>query len=411
MRAPGFLLPDPRRNREPYVTVTATAPTTTAARREIFEDEHEDFRDSVRRFIDAEVRPSHAEWERAHVVPRELFTKLASHGFLAMAVPEEHGGPGVDDWRFNVVLCEEAARSNVGDALIGPGLHTDVCLPYLLASCTDEQKERWLPGVASGELILAIAMTEPGTGSDLAGIRTQAKRESGGYRLNGAKTFITNGLNADLVIVAARTSEDKHGGLSLLAVERGMEGFERGKQIEKLGQHASDTTELYFDDVFVPEENLLGEEGSGFMQLVARLVPERLILAASAIAGAESAFEQTLAYVKERKAFGRPIGSFQHSRFVMAELKTKLEITRCFIDRCIVRNAAGECGVDEAAMAKWWTTDLLCEVADAGLQLHGGYGYTTEYPISKAWVDARITRIYAGTNEIMKELVGRTMGL
>jgi alkylation response protein AidB-like acyl-CoA dehydrogenase len=391
-------------------TVSATA-VAAPARRGIFEPEHEDFRESVRRFIDEEVRPHHAEWERAQVVPRELFTKLASHGFLAMAVPEEHGGPGVDDWRFNVVLCEEAARSNVGDALIGPGLHTDVCLPYLLASCTEEQRRRWLPDMASGERILAIAMTEPGTGSDLAGIRTRAQRENGGYRVNGAKTFITNGLNADLVIVAARTSEDPHAGLSLLVVEREMEGFERGKQIEKLGQHASDTTELYFDDVFVPDENLLGDEGSGFMQLVARLVPERLILAVSAIAGAEFAFEQTMAYVKERQAFGRPIGSFQHSRFVMAELRTKLEITRCFVDRCIARYVAGGCGPDEAAMAKWWTTDLLCEVADAGLQLHGGYGYTTEYPISKAWVDARITRIYAGTNEIMKELIGRTMGL
>ncbi len=379
--------------------------------RELFSDEHNDYRESFRRFLDAEVRPHHAEWERVQLVPRELFTKAAAHGFLAMEVPEQYGGPGVSDWRFNVVLAEEAARSGVGDAYIGPGLHTDICLPYLMGSTTDEQKARWLPGVASGQQILAVAMTEPGTGSDLAGIQTHARRDGDGWILNGAKTFITNGVNADLVIVAARTNDDPHGGLSLLVVERGMEGFQRGTQIEKLGQHVSDTTELSFNDVYVPDENLLGPEGSGFMQLVARLVPERLILAVSALAGAEAAFDITMAYIKERKAFGRPIGSFQHSRFLMAELKTKLEITRCFLDRTIERQCAGTASVEEAAMAKWWTTDLLGEVTDAGLQLHGGYGYTTEYPISKAWVDARITRIYAGTNEIMKELLGRTMGL
>jgi alkylation response protein AidB-like acyl-CoA dehydrogenase len=387
--------------------MTAPAP----ARRDLFDSEHEDYRASFRRFLDEEVRPHHAQWESAQLVPRELFTKMAGYGFLAMDVPEPHGGQGVDDWRFHVVLAEEAARSGIGDALIGPGLHSDVCLPYLLASCTEEQRQRWLPGVAAGELILAIAMTEPGTGSDLAGIRTRATRERDGWRLNGQKSFITNGINADLVIVAARTGEDQHRGLSLLMVERGMEGFERGKQIEKLGQHCSDTTELFFDDVHVPAENMIGPEGSGFLQLISRLVPERLILAIGATAGAEHAFELTLGYVKERKAFGRPIGSFQNSRFRMAELKTKLELTRCFVDRCIHRYMTDTCTVEEAAMAKWWSTELLGEVTDAGVQLHGGYGYTTEYPISKAWVDARVTRIYAGTSEIMKELIGRTLGL
>jgi alkylation response protein AidB-like acyl-CoA dehydrogenase len=382
-----------------------------APRGDLFEAEHGDYRESFRRFLDAELRPHYADWERAQVVPRELFTDMAGYGFLAMDVPEQYGGQGVDDWRFHVVLAEEGARSGIGDALIGPGLHSDVCLPYLLASCTVEQRERWLPGVAAGELILAIAMTEPGTGSDLAGIRTRAERVGDGWLLNGQKTFITNGINADLVIVAARTGEDQHRGLSLLVVERGMEGFERGKQIEKLGQHCSDTTELFFNDVHVPAENMLGSEGSGFMQLVSRLVPERLILAVSATAAAEHAFELTLAYVKERKAFGRPIGSFQNSRFQIAELKTKLELTRCFVDRCIHRYVADACTVQEAAIAKWWSTELLGEVTDAGVQLHGGYGYTTEYPISKAWVDARVTRIYAGTNEIMKELIGRTLGL
>jgi alkylation response protein AidB-like acyl-CoA dehydrogenase len=392
------------------VTVATVAPAK-APKRAIFEPEHEDYRESFARFLQAEVVPRYPEWVRACIVPRELFTKFAEHGFLAMEVPEEYGGNGVGDWRFNVVLGEEAVRAGVGDATAGPMLHSDVVLPYLMASATGEQKARWLPGVASGDTILAIAMTEPGTGSDLAAIKTRAKRVGDGYVINGAKTFITNGINADMVVVAARTSEDKHGGLSLFVIERGMEGFERGKQIEKLGQHASDTSELFFDDVHVPAENLLGAEGSGFLQLVSRLVPERLILAVTAIAGAEAAFAMTLEYIKQRKAFGKPIGSFQHSRFVMAELRTKLEITRCFVDRCIERHVGGTCSVEEAAMAKWWTTDLLGEMTDAGVQLHGGYGYTTEYPIGKAWVDARVSRIYAGTNEIMKELIGRTLGL
>ncbi len=389
---------------------TATTPLPPR-KRALFEDEHHDYRESYARFLQKEVVPHLEDWERAQIVPRELFTKCAEHGFLAMEVPEQYGGSGVSDWRFNVVLAEEGVSSGAGAAMGGPMLHTDVVLPYLMASATDEQKARWLPDVAAGTKILAIAMTEPGTGSDLAGIRTSARRDGGGYVLNGAKTFITNGINADLVIVAARTSEDKHGGLSLFVVEREMEGFERGKQIEKLGQHASDTAELFFNDVHLPAETRLGEEGSGFLQLVARLVPERLILAVGSIAGCERAFEMTLEYIKERRAFGRAIGSFQNSRFVMAELKTKIEITRCFVDRCIERYIDGTCTVEEAAMAKWWTTDLLGDVTDAGVQLHGGYGYTTEYPIGKAWVDARISRIYAGTNEIMKELIGRTLGL
>jgi alkylation response protein AidB-like acyl-CoA dehydrogenase len=295
--------------------------------------------------------------------------------------------------------------------MAGPLLHSDVVLPYLMNASSEDQRARWLPDVAAGKRVLAIAMTEPGTGSDLAAISTRARRDGDCYVLNGAKTFVTNGINADLVVVAARTSDDPHRGLSLIVVERGMEGFERGKQIEKLGQHASDTAELFFSDVRVPAENLLGEEGSGFFQLVARLVPERLTLAVTAMAGCELALEMTLEYVRQRKAFGRPIGSFQHSRFRLAELRTKIEITRCFVDRCIERHVAGTCSVEEAAMAKWWTTELLGEVTDAGVQFHGGYGYTTEYPIGKAWVDARVTRIYAGTNEIMKELIGRTMGL
>lgn len=384
---------------------------STQPRRTLFDDEHEAYRDSFDRFLAAEVVPHARAWSDAGIVPRELFTKAAGYGFLAMAVPEEHGGNGVDDYRFNVVLGEQIAHSGASSAYAGPMLHTDVVLPYLLESGTDEQKARWLPGIASGEQILAIAMTEPGTGSDLSAISTRARRDNGDYVLDGAKTFVTNGILADLVVVAARTSDDPHQGLSLFVVERGMPGFERGKQIEKLGQHASDTAELFFDGCRVPAENRLGEEGSGFLQLVSRLIPERLCLAVGCMAGAEAALAMTLEYVKERRAFGRPIGSFQHSRFALAEMKTKIEISRCFVDRLVGRYVEGTATVDEAAMAKWWTTDLLCEMTDLGVQLHGGYGYTTEYPIGQAWVDARVTRIYAGTNEIMKELIGKTMGL
>ncbi len=389
----------------------ATTVAPPAPKRDLFTPEQDDYRESFRRFLQAEVVPHYEAWEAARLVPRELFARCAEHGFLAMEVPEELGGTGVADWRFNVVLNEESVRSGVADAMAGPLLHSDVVLPYLMNAASEDQRTRWLPDVAAGKRVLAIAMTEPGTGSDLAAISTRARRDGDFYVINGAKTFVTNGINADLVLVAARTSDDPHRGLSLLAVERGMQGFERGKQIEKLGQHASDTAELFLNEVRVPAENLLGEEGSGFFQLVARLVPERLTLAVTAMAGCEVALEMTLEYVRQRKAFGRPIGSFQHSRFTLAELRTKIEITRCFVDRCIERHVAGTCSVEEAAMAKWWTTELLGEVTDAGVQLHGGYGYTTEYPIGKAWVDARVTRIYAGTNEIMKELIGRTMGL
>jgi acyl-CoA dehydrogenase len=381
------------------------------ARRELFDDVHEDYRESFRRFLASEVVPHLEDWSSAHIVPRELFAKAAEYGFLAMAVPERYGGPEVDDWRFNAVLVEEAAYCGASVAWGGPMVQTDVCLPYVLEAATDQQKERWLPGIASGELIMAIAMTEPGTGSDLAAIRTRARRINGDWVINGAKTFISNGINADLVVAAVRTGEDPHGGLSIFVIERGMSGFERGKQIEKIGQHASDTAELFFNDCRVPAENLLGEEGSGFAQMMAKLVPERLALVVSSLASCEAALAMTFEYVKERKAFGRPIGSFQNSRFVLAELQTKIEITRAFVDRCVSRHVDGKCSATEAAMAKWWTTDLLCAVADACLQLHGGYGYTTEYPIGQLWVDARISRIYAGTNEIMKELIGRHMGL
>ncbi|MBK8293407.1 MAG: acyl-CoA dehydrogenase family protein [Solirubrobacterales bacterium] len=383
-----------------------------APRRPIFDDEHEDYRESFRSFLAAEVTPNFAEWDESGVVSRDLFEKAGSHGFMGMAIPEEYGGAGADDWRFNVVLTEESVRSGVGAAFGGPMLTTDICLPYLLTSGTGEQKARWLPGIASGETVMAIAMTEPGTGSDLAAVTTSARLEGDEYVVNGSKTFITNGGHADRVIVVAKTDPDAgHAGISLIVIDADSEGFSRGPQIEKLGQHASDTTELFFDDVRVPAGNLLGAEGSGFYQLMEKLVPERMIIAVAALAGAEAAFETTLEYVKERTAFGKPIGSFQNSRFVMAEMKTEISIGRAFVDQCIAEHVAGELTIERAAMAKWWTTELLGTVADKCLQLHGGYGYTKEYAISSAWVDARITRIYGGTTEIMKELIGRGMGL
>ncbi|MDQ2622524.1 MAG: acyl-CoA dehydrogenase family protein [Actinomycetota bacterium] len=383
-----------------------------APRRAIFDDEHQDYRESFRSFLAAEVVPNFAEWDQAGIVPKELFRKAAAHGFMAMAIPEEYGGPGVDDWRFNVVLTEESVRAGVGAAFGGTMLTTDICLPYILSAGTDEQKSRWLPGIAAGNTVLAVAMTEPGTGSDLAAVKTHARRDGDEYVLNGQKTFITNGGNADKVIVVAKTDPDAgHAGMSLLVVDADSEGFSRGPQIEKLGQHASDTTELFFDDVRVPAGNLLGEEGTGFVQLMEKLVPERLSITVGAMASAETAFDHTLEYVKERTAFGRPIGSFQNSRFVMAEMKTEIAIGRAFVDQSITKQCAGELTIEEAAMGKWWSTELLGRVTDQCLQLHGGYGYTHEYPVSNAWVDARITRIYGGTTEIMKELIGRGMGL
>ncbi|MBA2763846.1 MAG: acyl-CoA dehydrogenase family protein [Thermoleophilaceae bacterium] len=386
--------------------------TATAPKRSIFEPEHEDYRESFRRFIADQIAPHFDEWDSAGLVPRELSVKAAEYGFMGMAIPEEYGGPGIDDWRFNVVLTEEAVRSHMGAAFSNPSLTTDLCVPYVMSTGTDEQKARWLPPIAKGEAIWAIAMTEPGTGSDLNGVKTRARREGGSYIVNGSKTFITNGINCDHVIVVAKTDPDAaHAGMSLIVVDADSPGFFRGKQIEKIGQHASDTSELFFDDVEVPAENLLGEEGTGFFQLMDKLVPERMIIAVAAMAGAEAAFDTTLEYVKQRTAFGRPIGSFQNSRFAMAEMKTELTIVRTFVDQCIATHVEGELSVEQAAMAKWWTTEMLGRVADRCLQLHGGYGYTTEYAISRAWVDARITRIYGGTTEIMKELIGRGMGL
>ncbi|MEH3052613.1 MAG: acyl-CoA dehydrogenase family protein [Patulibacter minatonensis] len=389
----------------------AASTTTIGVRRELFEDHHDEYRASFRSFLQTEVVPNHEAWKAAHIVPRDLFTKAAELGFVAMAIPEEYGGAGIDDWRFNAVLAEEAAYLAVQSSWMGPSVVNDLGLPYLLAEANEEQRQRWFPKIATGETILALAMTEPGTGSDLSAIQSRAVKDGDDWILNGAKTFISNGINADLIVTAIRTGDHPHQGLSMCVIERGMEGFERGKQIHKVGQHANDTAELFFNDCRVPAENILGAEGTGFGQLMAHLVPERLALAAASMAGAEACLRLTLDYVKERKAFGRPIGSFQNSRFALADLQTKIETTRVFLDRTIARHVAGTATIQEAAMAKYATTELFSEAADIGVQLHGGYGYTTEYAISEFWTDARLNRIYAGTNEIMRELIGRSMGL
>jgi alkylation response protein AidB-like acyl-CoA dehydrogenase len=381
-------------------------------RRRHFDTHHLDFRETVRRFLAEEVVPHHARWEEEGAVPHELFASAGEKGLLAMEVPEEHGGVGVVDFRFNQVIAEEVSYAGVTGSGLGITLHNDVCLPYFMEYCDEEQRTRWLPGIASGELVTAVAMTEPGTGSDLASIQTRAVPGRGGYVVNGSKTFITNGINADLIITAVKTDPSaRHAGLSLVVLERDMEGFGRGRNLDKIGMHAQDTAELFFDDVYVPAENLVGEEGQGFRYLVANLARERLSIAISAISAAQAALDWTIDYVKERRAFGRPIGTFQSSRFALAEIATEVRIGTAFVDGCVAELNAGALSGEDAAMAKWWCTELQGRVVDRCLQLHGGYGYMTEYPIARAFVDARITRIYGGTTEIMKEIVGRSLGL
>ena len=381
-------------------------------KRTIFEEEHELFRSSFRQFLDKELLPRNEEFERAGIVDRAVFEAAGALGFLGYAAPEELGGGGVDDFRYSQVVHEEFMASGATAAWLGITLHNDICLPYFLHGTNDEQRERWVPGICSGELITAVAMTEPGAGSDLAGIRTTALRDGDDYVVNGSKTFITNGINSDLVIVAVKTDPtQRHGGMSLLVVERGMPGFERGRNLEKIGMHSQDTAELFFNDVRVPVANRLGEEGSGFTQLVRNLAQERLSIAVGGMAAARAAYDLSLAYCKEREAFGQPIGAFQNTRMQLAQMKTEVEVTQAFVDQCVLARNAGELTVEEAAMAKMWCTELQGRVIDAGVQLHGGYGYMSEYPIARAYADARITRIYGGTTEIMKEIIGRSLGI
>ncbi len=379
--------------------------------RTLFRDEHRLFRDAVRSFIAQEIVPYADDWESLGRVDVAMFKKAGQHGFLGMEVPEKFGGGGVDDFRFNVILNEEIQRAGVTASGFCITLHNDVCMPYFTDGTTQEQQRRWLPGLCSGEKMAAVAMTEPGTGSDLASIQTTAIRDGDCYVLNGTKTFISNGLNSSYVIVAAKTDPSlRHRGLSLLIVEEGMPGFDRGRNLNKVGLHAQDTSELVFQDVRVPVTNRLGDEGTGFFQLMDKLGRERLSLMVTAMAHAKQAFDWTIQYCKEREAFGQPIGSFQNSRFVLAEMKTELDIGQVFVDRLVEAYLAGELSAEDAAEGKWWCSELQNRVADQCLQLHGGYGYMEEYPIARAWRDARIQKIYGGTNEIMKEIIGRSLG-
>jgi len=381
-------------------------------RRTLFDSEHADFRESARRFVAEEVLPHLPQWEADGIVARELFAKAAAKGMLGIQVPERFGGAGIDDFRFNQIVGEELGVAGAGGSGLGLTLHNDICLPYFLELCDDEQRERWLPGIAAGTLITAVAMTEPEMGSDLAALRTTAIRDGDGYVVNGSKTFITNGINADLVITAVKTDpSERHAGISLLILERGMDGFERGRNLEKVGQHSQDTAELFFNDVRVPVDNRLGEEGLGFRYMTSNLAQERLSIALSAVASARGALAMTVEYVKQRTAFGQPVGAFQNSRFALAEMATEIELATAFCDQAVLALNRGELTPEDAAMAKWWSTELQGRVIDRCVQLHGGYGYMLEYPIARAFVDARVTRIYGGTTEIMKEIIGRSLGV
>ncbi|MEU2561103.1 acyl-CoA dehydrogenase family protein [Streptomyces longispororuber] len=376
--------------------------------RQIFDAEHDAFRETVRTFLAKEVVPHYEQWERDGIVSRGAWRAAGKQGLLGVAVPEEYGGGGNADFRHAVVLAEEFTRA--GAAGLAIGLHNDIVGPYLTGLGTEEQKRRWLPGFCDGSLITAIAMTEPGAGSDLQGIRTTAEDRGDHWLLNGSKTFISNGILADLVVVVARTTpEGGARGLSLLVVERDMPGFERGRNLDKIGQKAQDTAELFFHDVRVPKENLLGELNGAFVHLMTNLAQERMAIAVAGIAAAEHLLEITTAYVKEREAFGRPLGKLQHIRFEIAEMATECAVTRAFLDRCVVDHSNGQLDPVHASMAKWWATELQKRVADRCLQLHGGYGYMAEYRVAKAFTDGRIQTIYGGTTEIMKEIIGRAL--
>ena len=379
--------------------------------RSLFREEHVMFRQSFRKFVEREVVPNQPRWNQEHMVDRETWRKAGAGGFLCAWLDPAYGGGG-GDFLHSVVVIEELTR--VHESGFAMSLHSDIVVPYIHSFGTDEQKRRWLPGCASGELITAIAMTEPGTGSDLAGITTTAVRDGNHYRLNGSKTFISNGILCDLCIVAAKTDPspgNARRGISLLVVEANTPGFIKGKKLEKMGMLSQDTSELAFDDCRVPVENLLGEEGAGFGMLMHNLAQERLVVAVGCQSRAEVVLAETLDYVKQRVAFGKPIGSFQNTKFKLAECATEVEVGRAFVDRLIADHASGKHLVKECSMAKLWQTEMLGRVVDTCLQFFGGYGYMLEYPISRAYVDARVQRIFAGTNEIMKVIIAKQMGL
>ncbi len=378
-------------------------------RRLIFESEHDQFRASVRHFMQTQVEPHRDRWREAGIVDRELYLKAGAAGLLCTWADETYGGAGTDDFRFEQIIVEENMRH--GDLGFYIHLHNDLVAPYIAELGTKAQRDRLLPGIVSGEKILAIAMTEPSTGSDLAGIRTKAERRGDDWLLNGTKTYISNGILSDVVLVAARTDPDRPHGISLFIVERGMGGFERGRRLAKVGLKSQDTAELFFNDVRLPATALLGEEGQGFRYLARFLAQERLVASICFMGTAQTAFDITLDYVKDRRAFGRPIGAFQNSRFKMAELRAELDMAQTFVDQCVMLLNAGELRTEDASAAKLLTSELEGRVMDACVQLHGGAGYMDEYRISHMFTDARISRIFGGTSEIMKEIIGRSLGL
>jgi alkylation response protein AidB-like acyl-CoA dehydrogenase len=377
--------------------------------RSLFTSEQELFRETLQTFVERTVVPNHERWREQRSIDREAWLEAGRHDFLGFGMPAEHGGGGIDDFRFNAVLAEELAKAGLAVAS-SFGIHTDVVAPYLIGLASDEQLARWVPRFCSGELITAIGMTEPEAGSDLAALRTTARRKGSDWVLDGSKTFITNGMNADLVLVAARTGDGPRD-ISLFGVEAGTPGFSRGRKLDKVGQPEADTAELFFEGVHLSDAELIGEVGGGFAAMMERLPQERLHVACSNLAHARSALDTTLAYVKERRAFGRPIGSFQHSRFLLAELATELDVSQAYVDHCIDLHVKGRMTPIDSAKAKWWSAEVQNRVIDACVQLHGGYGYMTEYAVARAWTDARVSKIWAGSNEIMKEMIGRDLGL
>ena len=379
--------------------------------RNIYDEDHEALRASAREFIDRVMRPRAEEMIELKSIPRDIWKEAGKQGFFGFDIPEAYGGAGVDDYRFNAVVAEEWARFNMATSSCF-GIHADVCPPYIVDLGTEEQKQRWLPGIASGDLIIGIGMTEPSGGSDLAALKTTAVRDGDDWIINGSKTFITNGYQADLVIVAARTDASKGAkGITLFMVERGMEGFVNGRKLDKVGMDESDTAELFFDNVRVPDENRLGEEGKGFIGMMQRLPQERVGSGIANVAQAKAILEETIEYAKDRKAFGQSIGAFQHNKFLLAELVTKIEVAEAYVDDCVLAHAKGELTAIDAAKAKWWSSQVQNDVLDACVQLYGGYGFMNEYRVARAWRDARVTKIWAGSNEIMKELIGRDLGL
>jgi len=379
--------------------------------RGLFQEEHNIFRQAFRRFCEQEIVPHQEAWMEAGIVPRELWTKAGAQGFLCPEVREEYGGAGAD-FLYSVVIIEELAR--IGESGFAASLHSDVVVPYLDSFGSEAQKQRYLPGCVRGETISAIAMTEPGTGSDLAAIQTTAIDQGDHYLLNGAKTFISNGILADLIVVVAKTdpkAEPPHAGVSLLLVDADRAGVERGRNLKKMGMKAQDTAELFFHDVRVPKENLLGDAGAGFYYLMTKLQQERLVVAVAAADAMFRAYRNAETYARERKAFGRPIHKFQHLQFELVDMYTYATVARTFVDKCIAEHMAGANIVSEVSMAKWWVTEMLGKVCDTAVQIHGGYGYMLEYPVARDYLDARVQRIYAGTNEIMKLIIAKQLGL